>query len=95
MVSLGVSSSSNGKVFKSSANASNGVPTPESITTLLSFRNCLAPFSSAALLNGARQFLKDNLVIMDSGVGSHLHALADEINVPFETEETPRDTATV
>ena len=25
---------------------------------------------NAALLNGARQFLKDNLVIMDSGVGS-------------------------
>ena len=50
---------------------------------------------NAALLNGARQFLKDNLLIMDSGVGSHLHALADEINVPFETEETPRDTATV
>ena len=48
---------------------------------------------NAALLNGARQFLKDNLVVMDSGMGTPLHALADEINVPFEEEETPRDTA--
>jgi hypothetical protein len=49
---------------------------------------------NAALLNGARQFLKDNLVTMDSGVGTPLQALANDLNtLPFEEEETPRDTA--
>jgi len=48
---------------------------------------------NAALLNGARQFLKDNLVVMDSGMGTPLQALADDLNtLPFEEEETPRDT---
>ncbi len=48
---------------------------------------------SAALLNGARQFLKDNNVVMDSGVGTPLQALANDLNtLPFEEEETPRDT---
>ena len=49
---------------------------------------------NAALLNGARQFLKDNNVVMDSGVGTPLDALANDLNtLPFEEEETPRDTA--
>jgi len=48
---------------------------------------------NAALLNGARQFLKDNMVVMDSGMGTPLQALADDLNtLPFEEEETPRDT---
>ena len=49
---------------------------------------------NAALLNGARQFLKDNNVLMDSGVGTPLDELnAKLIQLPFEEEETPRDTA--
>jgi hypothetical protein len=49
---------------------------------------------NAALLNGARQFLKDNLVTMDSGMGTPLQTLSDQLNtLPFEEEETPRDTA--
>jgi len=49
---------------------------------------------NAALLNGARQFLRDNNVLMDSGVGTPLQALANDLNtLPFEEEETPRDTA--
>ena len=49
---------------------------------------------NAAILNGARQFLKDNNVLMDSGVGTPLDALANDLNtLPFEEEETPRDTA--
>jgi len=48
---------------------------------------------SAALLNGARQFLKDNLVTMDSGVGTPLDELnKDLIRLPFEEEEQHRDT---
>ena len=48
---------------------------------------------NAALLNGARQFLKDNNVVMDSGMGTPLNALSDQLKaLPFE-EETPRDTA--
>ena len=48
---------------------------------------------NAALLNGARQFLKDNNVVMDSGMGTPLQALANDLNtLPFE-EETPRDTS--
>ena len=48
---------------------------------------------NAAILNSARQFLKDNLVTMDSGVGTPLQALANDLNtLPFEEEETPRDT---
>ena len=50
---------------------------------------------SAALLNGARQFLKDNNVIMDSGMGSPLYELADELKVPFEEKEEYRDTQAV
>jgi len=39
---------------------------------------------NAALLNGARQFLKDNLVTMDSGVGTPLDQLNNTIiDVPF------------
>jgi hypothetical protein len=49
---------------------------------------------NAALLNGARQFLRDNNVLMDSGMGTPLQALANDLNtLPFEEEETPRDTA--
>ena len=49
---------------------------------------------NAALLNGARQFLRDNNVLMDSGMGSPLQTLSDQLNtLPFEEEETPRDTA--
>ena len=49
---------------------------------------------NAALLNGARQFLKDNNVVMDSGMGTPLNALSDQLKtLPFEEEETPRDTA--
>lgn len=48
---------------------------------------------NAAILNGARQFLKDNNVVMDSGVGTPLDSLANDLKtLPFE-EETPRDTA--
>lgn len=62
------------------------------------YRNCIKVMEAegvynAALLNGARQFLKDNNVVMDSGVGTPLQALADDLKaLPFE-EETPRDTA--
>ena len=49
---------------------------------------------NAALLNGARQFLKDNNVIMDSGLGTPLQALNSQIQaLPFEEEEQHRDTA--
>jgi len=50
---------------------------------------------NAALLNGARQFLKDNLVTMDSGVGTPLEALDHQLKaLPFEEEEQQhRDTA--
>ena len=50
---------------------------------------------NAALLNGARQFLKDNNVTMDSGVGTPLDELnAKLIKLPFEEEEQQhRDTA--
>ena len=50
---------------------------------------------NAALLNGARQFLKDNNVLMDSGVGTPLDELnAKLIQLPFEEEEQQhRDTA--
>jgi hypothetical protein len=48
---------------------------------------------NAALLNGARQFLKDNNVTMDSGLGTPLQALNNQIEaLPFE-EEQHRDTA--
>ena len=48
---------------------------------------------NAALLNGARQFLKDNNVVMDSGMGTPLQTLSDQLNtLPFEEEETPSDT---
>jgi len=47
---------------------------------------------NAALLNGARQFLKDNNVTMDSGVGTPLEALDHQLKaLPFE-EEQHRDT---
>ena len=47
---------------------------------------------NAALLNGARQFLKDNNVTMDSGVGTPLEALDHQLKaLPFEEEEH-RDT---
>ena len=61
------------------------------------YRNCIDLMEAegeynAALLNGARQFLKDNNVVMDSGMGTPLQALADDLKtLPFE-EETPRDT---
>ena len=43
---------------------------------------------NAALLNGARQFLKDNNVTMDSGVGTPLEALDHQLKaLPFEEEE--------
>ena len=51
---------------------------------------------NAALLNGARQFLKDNNVTMDSGVGTPLNALDHQLKaLPFEEEEQQqhRDTA--
>ena len=39
---------------------------------------------NAAILNGARQFLKDNCVLMDSGVGTPLDQLNNTIiDVPF------------
>lgn len=39
---------------------------------------------SAALLNGARQLLKDNNIVMDSGVGTPLDQLNNTIiDVPF------------
>ena len=48
---------------------------------------------NAALLNGARQFLKDNNVTMDSGVGTPLEALDHQLKaLPFEEEEQHRDT---
>ena len=61
------------------------------------YRNCIKVMDAegvynAAILNGARQFLKDNNVIMDSGMGTPLDALANDLKtLPFE-EETPRDT---
>ena len=49
---------------------------------------------NAALLNGARQFLRDNNVLMDSGVGTPLDELNSKlIQLPFEEEEQHRDTA--
>ena len=43
---------------------------------------------NAALLNGARQFLKDNNVTMDSGLGTPLNALDHQLKaLPFEEEE--------
>ena len=43
---------------------------------------------NAALLNGARQLLKDNNIVMDSGVGSPLDALNNTvINVPFGEDD--------
>lgn len=62
------------------------------------YRNCIKLMEAegiynAAILNGARQFLKDNNVVMDSGMGTPLDALANDLNtLPFEEEETPRDT---
>ena len=49
---------------------------------------------NAALLNGARQFLKDNNVTMDSGVGTPLNTLDHQLKaLPFEEEEQQhRDT---
>ena len=43
---------------------------------------------NAALLNGARQFLKDNMVTMDSGMGTPLNDLNNTlINVPFGEDD--------
>lgn len=43
---------------------------------------------NAALLNGARQFLKDNNVTMDSGMGTPLNDLNNTlINVPFGKDD--------
>lgn len=43
---------------------------------------------NAALLNGARQFLKDNNVLMDSGVGTPLEVLNNKIiDVPFGEDD--------
>ena len=43
---------------------------------------------NAALLNGARQLLKDNNIVMDSGIGSPLDALNNTvINVPFGEDD--------
>jgi hypothetical protein len=43
---------------------------------------------NAALLNGARQFLKDNNILMDSGVGTPLNDLNNTlINVPFGEDD--------
>ena len=43
---------------------------------------------NAALLNGARQFLKDNNVLMDSGVGTPLDQLNNTIiDVPFGEDD--------
>ena len=48
---------------------------------------------SAALLNGARQLLKDNNIVMDSGLGTPLQALNSQIEaLPFEEEQQHRDT---
>ena len=47
---------------------------------------------SAALLNGARQLLKDNNVLMDSGIGTPLEELNKTIKVPFG-DEYERDAA--
>jgi len=41
---------------------------------------------NAAILNGARQFLKDNCVLMDSGIGTPLEDLNKTIQVPFGDE---------
>jgi hypothetical protein len=41
---------------------------------------------NAALLNGARQFLRDNNVLMDSGMGTPLEDLNKTIQVPFGDE---------
>ena len=57
------------------------------------YRNCIDLMEAegeynAALLNGARQFLKDNNVVMDSGVGTPLDALNNTlINVPFGEDD--------
>ena len=43
---------------------------------------------NAALLNGARQFLKDNNILMDSGMGTPLNDLNNTlINVPFGEDD--------
>jgi hypothetical protein len=43
---------------------------------------------SAALLNGARQLLKDNNIVMDSGVGTPLDELNNKIiDVPFGEDD--------
>jgi hypothetical protein len=43
---------------------------------------------SAALLNGARQLLKDNNIVMDSGVGTPLDQLNNTIiDVPFGEDD--------
>jgi len=43
---------------------------------------------SAALLNGARQLLKDNNIVMDSGVGTPLEQLNNTIiDVPFGEDD--------
>ena len=47
---------------------------------------------NAAILNGARQFLRDNNVLMDSGIGSPLEDLNKTIQVPFG-DEYERDAA--
>ena len=47
---------------------------------------------NAAILNGARQFLRDNNVLMDSGVGTPLEELNKTIKVPFG-DEYDRDAA--
>lgn len=57
------------------------------------YRNCIDLMETdgeynAALLNGARQFLKDNNILMDSGVGTPLEALNNTlINVPFREDD--------
>ena len=47
---------------------------------------------NAAVLNGARQFLRDNNVLMDSGMGTPLEELNKTIKVPFG-DEYERDAA--
>jgi hypothetical protein len=47
---------------------------------------------NAAILNGARQFLRDNNVLMDSGIGTPLEDLNKTIKVPFG-DEYERDAA--
>ena len=57
------------------------------------YRNCIDLMEAegeynAALLNGARQFLKDNNVVMDSGMGTPLNDLNNTlINVPFGEDD--------